>query len=128
MKNVLIIFLIMILVVGAIVFYKILTTKPKGPSYPEKGRGYPTQQLNQAADSARRVSIKELSNALRKYSTKYGRSPDKLEDLVSDGFMASIPVDPLTNKQPAYYRFDASNGCRVESQLSDGSFIQGYCK
>lgn len=54
--------------------------------------------------------------------------PATLDQLIEKNLMRSIPLDPVTNEQPKYFAEDAQNGCKVESTLSDGSIISGYCK
>lgn len=105
---------------------------PQGPSYQteelSKEAGDPVQQLDQAADAIRKNNIENLELALRRYYSANNMPPETLENLVRDGYIKSIKLDKVTNQAPKYYPNDPQYACRVESTLSDGSTIYGYCK
>jgi len=132
------IFLFVVIVGGVIYFFKrypnniFIPYHPDGPTYQtgkiNQEKGYPVRELDQAADSVRKYAIDDLDQALRRYYTTNNKAPETLETLVSAGEIKSVKLDKITNQPPTYYPDDPQHGCRVESTLSDGTIIYGYCK
>lgn len=63
-----------------------------------------------------RVATAELALAMERFRLKYGRLPDKPEELIPE-FLEALPADPL-NDQPLSYRRDAQ-GYSVSSVGAD---------
>ena len=64
---------------------------------------YALPAYQDAALRAREAVLKEdlqhIRNSLEQYLVDKGAYPEALEDLVSDGYLRSLPVDPLTRSE-----------------------------
>jgi len=57
---------------------------------------------SQSRDKKRMGDIKSLQLALENYYNRNGRYPNSLNDLVTPGVLAALPVDPSTNSTTTY--------------------------
>lgn len=105
---------------------------PKGPSIQtdtnKNSFGNVDRQLDQANDMRRKSIISDLDLALKKYYAAYKKSPASLDVLVTEKFIKSVKLDPVTNNPPKYSSKEDIDGCKAELILSDGSAISALCK
>jgi prepilin-type N-terminal cleavage/methylation domain-containing protein len=73
-----------------------------------------TNYMKKSRDSQRKNDIGQIQYSLEQYQDTNGVYPASLEDLVQEGYLAAIPIDPLT-KQPYTY---GSNADGTDYQLS----------
>ena len=59
----------------------------------------PRTHGSQAATAALAGDVKIMREAIGRYRAKHGHGPAKLDDLVHDGELRSIPADPITKAQ-----------------------------
>jgi len=59
--------------------------------------------IAKARDVTRVTDIRAIMTALESYKTSNGQYPEKLEDLVTDGELGSIPANPQPNGQTYNY-------------------------
>lgn len=52
----------------------------------------------QAREAVLHQNLDTLRRVLEQYRLDIGQSPQELEDLVTKGYLAKLPVDPMTNK------------------------------
>ena len=140
-----VILLVVIIIIGgagAYLFSQFKQTLPKYPEsysqpetvvdasvcHPDKGVGYPSKQLNAAADSGRKSTAKQIDLMLKEYYQKFSKAPTSLQDLVSEGILNVIPTDPVSKQEIFYLNTDAEHGCRVEIELCEGTTLYAYCK
>lgn len=77
----------------------------------------------QARDTQRKNDVNEIQAALEQYKTNHGVYPESLEDLVEEGYIAEIPVDPKDGQllggdmgQVAYgYSYESSDDGKTYS-------------
>lgn len=142
---IIVILLVVIIITGGVGTYLFSQYKEAQPKYPEnysqdetvadtsvchpdKGAGYPSKQLNAAADQGREYLIKQMDSALREYYQKYSKAPGSLQDLISAGMLREVPTDPVSKKEVTYINNDLEHGCRIESKLCEGAVLYAYCK
>lgn len=65
----------------------------------------------QIRDLTVRADLVDLTNAVAAFRARFGRSPERLEDLVTSGVLATLPIDP--DHMP--YAFDRRTGAVTSS-------------
>jgi general secretion pathway protein G len=55
-----------------------------------------TKHIRYAKETVLKQNLYEMRSAIDKYTVDKERAPQTLEDLVSGGYLKSIPVDPMT--------------------------------
>lgn len=75
-------------------------------------------------DEKRKADVATISQALEDYKNQFGRYPDDLNDLVTQGILSELPVDPLhgelvPGEDDVYYgyanNYDPTNGNQAYS-------------
>ena len=56
------------------------------------------QHVVQAREAVLRQNLFQLDSLINQYKLDKGESPQSLDDLVSAGYLAKLPVDPMTGK------------------------------
>lgn len=70
-------------------------------------------------DSKRIADLKELQTALQFYFDKNTTYPDTLDDLVTGGQIAQVPLDPSTRQQYFYDLVGGGSGFHLAANLED---------
>ncbi|MGH9464581.1 MAG: type II secretion system protein [Thermoanaerobaculia bacterium] len=77
-----------------------------------------------AAEAVLKTDLRVMREVLNEYKADKGHYPVALEELVSEGYLATIPVDPITKSAstwvPLFEPFDPENP-PAESELPDGA-------
>lgn len=56
------------------------------------------QHVIQAREAVLKQNLDTLAKVMEQYRLDKGQSPQSLEDLVTAGYLAKLPVDPMTGK------------------------------
>jgi len=72
-----------------------------------------TGATKKARDSKRVADMKMLYNAIVQYEADHGEYPPCLQDLVDEGYISAIPMDPLSKKRVC--EVDACGSCKSTS-------------
>ena len=56
-----------------------------------------TRSITRAKESVLRNNLTTLRTVIDNYSYDKGKAPQSLQDLVSEGYLRSIPTDPMNN-------------------------------
>lgn len=90
--------------------------------------------LERAKETALRLNLKEIREAIGHYHEDKGQYPASLESLVSERYLRFIPVDPITESAETWQElhtsgsqlgvYDVSSG--AESVSKDGSIYSSW--
>lgn len=56
------------------------------------------QHIIEAREAVLRQDLFQLNSLIEQYREDNGQSPQSLDDLVSKGYLAKLPIDPMTSK------------------------------
>ncbi len=73
----------------------------------------PVKQMQRARDASRRSSQMEIQSALERYWATYGEFPATLDQLIEEGELIQIPVDPTTSQPYEYQVLDDGQNYRL---------------
>lgn len=80
-----------------------------------------TESQKQAQVKARedtlQSALKYLREAIRDYTHDHGKPPQRLDDLLTAGYFASLPIDPITGKADWSVEFIPCTGSAPCEQL-----------
>ena len=63
-----------------------------------------------AQEDALEAALKYTRQAIQDYRKDHGKPPHQLQDLVTYGYLNSLPIDPMTNKADWSLEFEPCNG------------------
>ena len=61
-----------------------------------------TSDIRAAKEAALKEDLHVMRTAIQAYTEDKNKAPQSLDDLVQAGYMASIPVDPMTNSRDTW--------------------------
>lgn len=86
-----------------------------------------TNYMKKSRDSQRKNDIGQIQYSLEQYQDANGIYPASLDDLVQEGYLASIPLDPLTDQPYTYGSNADGSDYQLSGTLEDaGSGAAGY--
>lgn len=80
-------------------------------------------RYNRSVDNAREASLRTSLNVMRdaidKYAADKGQYPDSLDELVRQGYLRQIPVDPVTGSKDSWIMLPPAADSVVTGRLAD---------
>lgn len=61
-----------------------------------------SKSVNRAKEAALKEDLMTMRQAIDSYTVDKEKAPQSLEDLVQAGYLKSIPIDPLTNRNDTW--------------------------
>ncbi len=85
--------------------------------------------IERAREATLRQDLHVMRDAIDKFHGDKGRFPDSLEELVSERYLRSVPVDPLTDSATSWQSVAPPADADVQGTLYDiRSGAQGHAK
>ena len=71
-----------------------------------------------ARETGLRENLSSMRAMLQQYRSDKGRFPESLEDLVHEGYMRTVPMDPMTNSRDTWKAIYKSPGTPAPGEVS----------
>ncbi len=77
------------------------------------------RSVDNARDASLRTSLNVMRDAIDKFVADKDRYPDSLDDLVKQGYLRQVPVDPVTGQRESWQMLPPLPNGIVKGRLAD---------